>query len=270
MQTLFSRIAIKMVLCMAFTVMNSYTAAPVYSSTGTPLEPILLISAAKTEFSPEEEIHFDLKIGNKSRIPLYIPVPNPYGHLCRIIITDRKNGGSTELKYPTGPWKNVSYRPFRVVAGSPFDSKINAGKLKPGRYSLQVRFESSSAFAGQGIWTGSADSNVIELLVNKPMLEKETAGKEGISSPILKGNDAAGSTGMSFIREMTGWFQHIEMDRNGDGKPDLWEDITRKIIIRDSDFNGVPDTWDYFKNERLFRSGYDTDGDGMPDTFQNQ
>ena len=241
------------------------------SSTNIALQPSIFISVTKTEFSSEEEIYLDLKIGNKSRIPLYIPVPNPNGYLCRIIITDKKNGGSAMLKYPAGPWKNVSYRPFRIQSGMPFDSKISAGKLKPGRYSVQVRYESSSAFGEQGMWTGSVDSNVVEFLVVKPMLEKELAAKEKAAlTAEFAGSDAKNDRKMSFIRQISSWFQHIEMDRNGDGKPDLWEDLVRKIIIRDADFNGVPDTWDYFKNGRLFRSGYDTDGDGMPDVFQNQ
>lgn len=233
-----------------------------HSSAGAYLEPFLIISSSKTEFSPEENVYLEMKISTKSKTPLYILVPDPNGHLCRIILTNLDKGSTEVVKYPAGPWKRISYKPFLISRTLPFRARINASKLMPGRYSIQVRYDSPPAFAISGVWTGSVFSNKIDILVTELLadkIDKDRPARLGISH-----------AKWSFIKKMNYEFPHLSLDRNGDGLPDIWHDTARQIIIRDSDFNGIPDVWEYYKNNRIFRSGYDTDGDGLPDTFNNE
>lgn len=39
-------------------------------------------------------------------------------------------------------------------------------------------------------------------------------------------------------------------------------------IEQDEDANSVIDRWDYYQNKRIVRTGYDDDGDGLPDRFE--
>lgn len=230
-------------------------------------KPFLFVSVEKTEFGSEENISLNFRIGTISKIPFYIPIPNPNGHLCRISITDKKSGAKILVKYPQGPWENVSYAPFRLSTGSSFDRKINIGKLKPGRYAIQIKYESAPFFLSYGLWTGSVDSNTVDIFVSNPL--SDTFKKDKLNNQAFQKYNLNYNARLSFLREITASLSYIPVDRNGDGIPDLWQDVVRQIIVRDNDYNGIPDTWDYFKNGRLFRSGYDTDGDGMPDTFSN-
>ena len=58
-----------------------------------------------------------------------------------------------------------------------------------------------------------------------------------------------------------------------DGKTGVWRyfgedgDLVKKA--RDTNSNGRPDTWEYFADGRIVRYGYDRDGDGQPEYFED-
>jgi hypothetical protein len=58
-----------------------------------------------------------------------------------------------------------------------------------------------------------------------------------------------------------------------DGNTGVWRyfgengDLARKA--RDTSGNGRPDTWEYFTEGRIVRYGYDRDGDGQPEYFED-
>lgn len=60
-----------------------------------------------------------------------------------------------------------------------------------------------------------------------------------------------------------------ELDTNDDGNIDVWfftdQDTVPVRMIRDTDFDGKPDSWDHFKNGQTFLAQEDRDHDGRID-----
>lgn len=60
-----------------------------------------------------------------------------------------------------------------------------------------------------------------------------------------------------------------EVDRNDDGNVDVWifadQDTVIVRMVRDTNFDGRPDTWDYFKNGKPSLAQEDQDHDGTID-----
>ena len=64
--------------------------------------------------------------------------------------------------------------------------------------------------------------------------------------------------------------RQIELDTNKDGKPDRWEfyrEGVQERIETDKNFDGKPDMWVYFMDGRLSRIEIDTDYDGKVDRW---
>jgi len=63
----------------------------------------------------------------------------------------------------------------------------------------------------------------------------------------------------------------VEVDTNGDGKPDRVENFKSDGVIgsveADTDYNGTADEWLYYENGKLVKAAKDTSGDGKQDTW---
>ncbi len=234
--------------------------------------PAVSISVDKAEFLADEEVVLDFKLKNQSRIPIFLQVPYLNGHLCRIIITDQKSKEEILLKYPRGPWRQVWYRPVRIDPSYFYGKSISVGKLSAGKYLLKVRYDSHPATAQRGVWTGSILSNEVSIYVKEaPVASKAVEPAFIVSGTRIVRRDSVGDGKIDTISRYVGKrLAYLSRDRNGDGKADLWQDFKRSITVWDSDYNDIPDTWYYFKKGAIFRTGYDTDGDGRPDTFESE
>jgi len=64
-----------------------------------------------------------------------------------------------------------------------------------------------------------------------------------------------------------------ESDENGDGRTDKWihQDVHYSVTKTDidSDFDGKPDIWKYYKDSKVIRKEIDSDFDGKPDKIEN-
>jgi len=61
-----------------------------------------------------------------------------------------------------------------------------------------------------------------------------------------------------------------EMDRNGDGRTDIWRYLENGVLIRsevDSDYDGKIDFWAYYKNGKTERQEIDRNNDGRRDAW---
>jgi len=61
-----------------------------------------------------------------------------------------------------------------------------------------------------------------------------------------------------------------EVDRNGDGKTDIWRYLENGVVSRsevDSDYDGNIDYWAYYKNGRVEKQEIDRNNDGMKDAW---
>jgi len=61
-----------------------------------------------------------------------------------------------------------------------------------------------------------------------------------------------------------------EMDRNGDGKTDIWRYLKDGVLIRsevDSDYDGNIDFWAYYENGKTERQEIDRNNDGRRDAW---
>ncbi|MBR56972.1 MAG: hypothetical protein CMH54_02820 [Myxococcales bacterium] len=58
-----------------------------------------------------------------------------------------------------------------------------------------------------------------------------------------------------------------------DGRVSVWNHYDEKGILvkkgRDTNANGQADTWEYYDGPKLIRIGYDRDGDGRPEYFED-
>lgn len=77
-----------------------------------------------------------------------------------------------------------------------------------------------------------------------------------------------------FVRESSSEKEHVwEVDTNGDKKIDKWvhDNIYGKTIEIDYDTNldGKPDVWEYYKNDKVYKKESDTDSDGKPNKIEN-
>ena len=58
-----------------------------------------------------------------------------------------------------------------------------------------------------------------------------------------------------------------------DGKYSVWKFFNDKGALykkaRDTDANSRPDEWEYYKDQKLIRVGFDRDGDGEPEYFED-
>ena len=61
-----------------------------------------------------------------------------------------------------------------------------------------------------------------------------------------------------------------EMDRNGDGRTDIWRYLENGVLTRsevDSDYDGKIDFWAYYKNGKTERQEIDRNNDGRRDAW---
>jgi len=61
-----------------------------------------------------------------------------------------------------------------------------------------------------------------------------------------------------------------QVDRNGDGKTDIWRYLENGVVSRsevDSDYDGNIDYWAYYKNGRVEKQEIDRNNDGMKDAW---
>ncbi len=77
-----------------------------------------------------------------------------------------------------------------------------------------------------------------------------------------------------FIRESNFGKEKIwEIDTSGDKKTDKWVhyDIYERLteIGYDTNFDGKPDVWEYYKNGKVYKKEIDTNFDGKPDKIEN-
>jgi len=58
-----------------------------------------------------------------------------------------------------------------------------------------------------------------------------------------------------------------------DGKYSVWKFYDDKGVLfkkaRDTDANSKPDEWEYYRDQKLIRVGFDRDGDGDPEYFED-
>lgn len=77
-----------------------------------------------------------------------------------------------------------------------------------------------------------------------------------------------------FIREVHGGKENVSaIDNNEDGKPDKWVHYniydTLTEVDYDTNFDGNPDIFEYYRNSKVYRKEIDTDFDGKPDKVED-
>ena len=130
-----------------------FSAATTGASLAVPT-PKVTISTPNLQYKTVDEVGIDFKLRNTGRAPVYVQVPYERGHLCRIMVTDKRTGAEVIVKYPRGPWRRVLYRPVRVDPHFFYGRTINLGRFDPGTYELQVRYDSHPATAPEAPTTG--------------------------------------------------------------------------------------------------------------------
>lgn len=88
----------------------------------------------------------------------------------------------------------------------------------------------------------------------------------------LKGARAIGTLARAETRTVAGeGIQAVEeLDRNGDGKTDIWRYLEGGVLTRsevDSDYDGKIDFWAYYKNGKTERQEIDRNNNGIKDAW---